>query len=83
MSKYVDLFVEYLCGEDCKYPRQYVIKDTYRYGGKDYDKVEVLNGEAIIQAFVLMSKEHCESLDKFPFYRTYFQRRTRRRRAFP
>ncbi len=73
MSKYVDLFVEYL-QKKCGYPESAIIKTTYRYDGKDYDRVEVMDGELIIQAFVLMSKQRCENLDKFPYHRTYSQR---------
>ena len=72
MGKYADLFVDYL-QKDCGYPENVVIKNVYRYDGKDYDRVEVLWGDLIIQAFVLMSKDHCLQLDKFPFYRTYSQ----------
>lgn len=75
MSKYVDLFVEYL-QKKCGYPESAIIKTTYRYDGKEYDKVEVMDNELIIQAFVLMSKNHCSDLVKFPFYRTYSQRNT-------
>ena len=75
MDKYVDLFANYL-QEKCKYPESAIIKTTYRYDGKEYDRVEVLDNELIIQAFVLMSEKHCSDLVKFPFYRTYSQRNT-------
>lgn len=71
-TKYVDLFVEYL-QKDCGYPRCALRSNTYKYNGKEYGRVEVLFKENIIQAFVLMNEEHCHSLDKFPFYRTYTQ----------
>lgn len=73
MGKYADKFAEYL-RETCRYPESSIGKNTYRYGGKDYDRVEVMDGELIIQAFVLMSGQECENLDKFPFHRTYYQR---------
>ena len=73
MGKYADKFAEYL-RETCRYPESAIGKNTYRCGGKDYDRVEVMDGELIIQAFVLMSGQHCENLDKFPFHRTYYQR---------
>ncbi len=75
MGKYVELFVEYL-QKNCGYPGSAIIKTTYRYDEKDYDRVEVMDNELIIQAFVLMSKNHCSDLVKFPFYRTYSQRNT-------
>ena len=75
MDKYVDLFVEYL-QKKCRYPGSAIIKTTYRYDGKEYDRVEILEDELIIQAFLLMSEDHCLQLDKFPFYRTYSQRNT-------
>lgn len=71
-TKYVDLFVEYL-QNGCGYPKCAIRSNNYKYDGKEYERVEVLFGGYIIQAFVLMSAEHCQSLDKFPFYRTYNQ----------
>ena len=59
--------------EKCKYPFESIRVNTYKYDGKEYGRVEVLSDGYIIQAFVLMSEEHCRSLDKFPFYRTYYQ----------
>lgn len=75
MDKYVDLFVEYL-QKKCGYPESAIIKTIYRYDEKDYGRVEILEDELIIQAFVLLSEDHCRQLDKFPFYRTYSQRNT-------
>ena len=46
----------------------------YTYGGKEYERVEVFNGDVIIQAFVLMSEDQLKAQDKFPFYRTYTQK---------
>lgn len=72
-TKYVDLFVEYL-QKDCGYLDRNIRKNTYKYDGKEYGRVEVLSDGYVIQAFVLMSAEHCRNLDKrFPFYRTYSQ----------
>lgn len=71
-TKYVELFVEYL-HNGCGYPKCAIRSNTYKYDGKEYGRIEVLFGGYIIQAFVLMSEEHCQSLDKFPFYRTYSQ----------
>ena len=67
-----ELFAGYL-HEKCKYPFESIRVNTYKYDGKEYGRVEVLSDGCIIQAFVLMSEEHCNSLDKFPFYRTYYQ----------
>lgn len=69
---YREQFAGYL-HEKCKYPFESIRVNTYKYDGKEYGRVEVLSDGYIIQAFVLMSEEHCRSLDKFPFYRTYFQ----------
>ncbi|MCR5407504.1 MAG: hypothetical protein K6E61_00130 [Bacteroidales bacterium] len=73
-TKYRDSFVKNLT-EDCKYPIEEIHHNTYKYGGKEYWRIEVFSEGRIIQAFVLMSKTHCERLDKhkFPFYRTYAQ----------
>lgn len=71
-TKYVDLFVEYL-QKDCGYRERNLRTNIYKYDGKEYGRVEVLSDGYVIQAFVLMSAEHCRSLDKFPFYRTYSQ----------
>lgn len=72
-TKYVDLFVEYL-QKDCGYRDSNIRTNTYKYEGKEYGRVEVLSDGYVIQAFVLMSAEHCRKLDKrFPFYRTYSQ----------
>lgn len=72
-TKYVDLFVEYL-QKDCGYRESNIRTNTYKYDGNEYGRVEVLSDGYVIQAFVLMSAEHCRKLDKrFPFYRTYSQ----------
>lgn len=55
------------------YPETAIHIGTYKYDGKTYDRVEVFSDGHIIQAFVLMSEEHCAKLPKFPFYRTYRQ----------
>lgn len=75
MSDYVNQFVTYL-KDECKYPAEDIIQNTYRYDGKNYGRVEVLDGGFIIQAFVLMDKKDFPSSGKFPFYRTYTQRNT-------
>ena len=74
MGKYADLFAEYL-KKECGYPESSIITNTYRYERKVFDRVEVLDGEMIIQAFVLMSETQCEESEKFPFYRTYYFQR--------
>ena len=71
-TKYVDLFVEFL-KKDCGYRKSTIRTNTYKYDGTEYGRVEVFSDGYVIQAFVLMSPEHCRSLDKFPFYRTYSQ----------
>lgn len=73
-TKYRDSFVTYL-ENICKYQSKNVHANTYKYNGKEYGRVEVFSEGRIIQSFVLMSKTHCESLEKnkFPFYRTYAQ----------
>ena len=69
---YSDLFVKYL-NETCDYPRSALRTNTYKYDGKEYDRVEVTHDGYVVQAFVLMSEDHCSRLPKFPFYRTYSQ----------
>jgi len=71
---YRDSFVKNLT-EDCKYPIEEIHHNTYKYSGKEYWRIEVFSEGHIIQAFVLMSKTHCEQIEKhkFPFYRTYAQ----------
>lgn len=73
-TKYRDSFVKNLT-EGCNYPREETHHNTYKYNGKEYWRIEVFSEGRIIQAFVLMSKTHCEHLEKhkFPFYRTYAQ----------
>lgn len=73
-TKYRDLFAEFLVNT-CKYPIKEVHTNTYKYGGKEYGRVEVFSDGLIIQAFVLMSETHCRGMEKqkFPFYRTYAQ----------
>lgn len=73
MSDYVDLFVKHLL-EECKYPAEDIIRNIYRYDGKSYGRVEVLDGGFIIQAFVLMDKGTFPTSGSFPFHRTYTQR---------
>ena len=72
-NKYRDLFVKYL-QEKHKYPERAIRANTYKYAGKEYARVEVVSDGYIIQAFVLMDENTCGKTDKFPFYRTYFQR---------
>ena len=69
---YRELFVKYLI-DTCHYPEETFRKNIYKYDGKEYGRVEVLFNGYVIQAFVLMSDEHCKGLEKFPFYRTYGQ----------
>ncbi len=69
---YTELFVKHL-HKKCKYPKEVIRINTYKYYGKEYGRVEVFSEGYVIQAFVLMSEDHCRSLDKFPFYRTYSQ----------
>lgn len=74
MSKqFTTLFTEYLINK-CKYPSESIRTNLYKYDCKEYERVEIINDGAIIQAFVLMSPTHVEQIDKFPFYRTYYQR---------
>ena len=70
---YKDSFLSYL-QITCKYPLKSLRANTYKYDCQEYSRIEVLAGEYVIQAFVLMSESHCRDLDKFPFYRTYSQR---------
>ncbi len=72
-SYYKDTFLSYL-HITRKYPSKNLRADTYKYNHQEYFRVEVLAGEYVIQAFVLMSESHCRDLDKFPFYRTYSQK---------
>ena len=71
-THYVNLLVGCLRDEH-HYPKCAIRTNIYKYEGNEYGRVEVLSGDYIIQAFVLMSEEHCNKLDKFPFYRTYSQ----------
>ena len=71
-SSFREKFVDFLHNK-CKYPLESIRINTYKYDEKEYGRVEVLSNGYIIQAFVLMSVEHCRSMDKFPFYRTYSQ----------
>lgn len=59
---------------NCKYPTKSLRADTYKYDSHEYYRIEVLSGGYVIQAFVLMSDDRCQNLDKFPFYRAYNQR---------
>ena len=71
-TRYQDMFVGYL-QNDCGYPKESIRTSAYKYDCKEYGRVEVVSDGYVIQAFVLMSAEHCRGLDKFPFYRTYSQ----------
>ena len=70
---YKDMFLAFL-RTNCKYPTRSLRTDTYKYDSHEYYRVEVLSGDYVIQAFVLMSDDQCQNLDKFPFYRAYNQR---------
>lgn len=70
--KYQDMFAGYLQSIR-QYPKESIRTNTYKYACKEYGRVEIVSDGYVIQAFVLMSQEHCRSLDKFPFYRTYAQ----------
>lgn len=72
-KKFSTLFTEYLVNT-CKYPSESIRTNIYKYDCNVYERVEIINDGAIIQAFVLMSPTHVEQIDKFPFYRTYYQR---------
>lgn len=72
-KKFSTLFTEYLVNT-CKYPSESIRANIYKYDCNVYERVEIINDGAIIQAFVLMSPTHVEQIDKFPFYRTYYQR---------
>lgn len=74
MENNVDGFIESLV-QDNKYHSENIRKNTYRYDGKTYDRVEVIMGEYVIQAFVLMDDDQCKEKDKFPFYRSYYFQR--------
>lgn len=69
---YTEKFVRFL-HKECKYNKEAIRTNTYKYDGQEYSRVEVLSGGYIIQAFVLMDKDHCRKQEKFPFYRTYSQ----------
>lgn len=69
---YTEKFVRFL-HKDCKYNKEAIQTNTYKYDGRDYSMVEILSDGYIIQAFVLMDRDHCRKLDKFPFYRAYSQ----------
>ncbi|MBR6054066.1 MAG: hypothetical protein IKP46_01850 [Bacteroidales bacterium] len=71
---YKELFAEFLV-KTCKYPETEIHTGTYKFSGREFDRVEVSSGGRIIQAFVLMNKEKCDKQEKhsFPFYRTYYQ----------
>lgn len=71
-NTYIKLFKEHL-QDNCNYPDYEITSNTYKYDGKEYDRVEVQYKGYVIQAFILMSVEHCQVLDKFPFYRAYNQ----------
>lgn len=71
MIIYIELLIKHLLEKG--YHRTDIHTSTYKYNGKEYDRVEVLNEGYVIQVFVLMSAEHCRKLDKFPFYRSYNQ----------
>lgn len=71
-TTYIDKFVDYLQIE-CNYPEEEIRRNTYKYDGKEYWRVDVISDGYIIQAFVLMSEDHCRSLNRFPFYRSYRQ----------
>ena len=60
--------------EKYKYPAKCLRDNIYKYDCQEYCRVEVLYGDYIIQAFVLMDDELCSNQDKFPFYRAYNQR---------
>lgn len=73
-ANYTKLFIEHL-RDKCKYPAEAIVSSVYKYDGKEYGRVEVYNEEGIIvQAFVLMSEDQMNGYEKFPFYRTYYQR---------
>lgn len=72
-NNYREMFAEYLIGK-CKYPAEAVRTNIYKYDGNEYGRVEVAMDGYVVQAFVLMREELCRKLDKFPFYRTYYQR---------
>ena len=74
MSNHINLFAEHL--QSMGYPADAIIKTKYRYDGKDFGRVEIMDGGFIIQAFVLMRKDSFPTSEKFPFYRTYGQRNT-------
>ena len=70
---YIDLFANYL-HDECKYPKENIRKNTYKYDGKEFGRVEVLSGEYVIQAFILMSDDVRRNQGRYPFYRSYYQR---------
>lgn len=61
---------------DCNYPKENVRLNTYKYAEKTYDRVEAMSDGAVIQAFIIMKEQDVRDCDKFPFYRTYYQRNT-------
>lgn len=71
-----DTFSKYL-QEDCKYPFSAIRINKYKYNKVEHGRVEVCNDDgAIIQAFIVMSEKDIQAIEKFPFYRTYYQRNT-------
>lgn len=64
--------------ESHDYPKVVLRSRPYRYAGKSFPRIEVMDNKKkyTIQAFVIMSPEEFDkcTFDKYPFYRSYHQK---------